>query len=125
MIFAKQFDQITKADIDELVSNQVPEGQELDYKELLPGTTLDEKREYLYDLTSFANTSGGVMIFGIAEQRDANNNPTGVPASASGLAGINADKQIQRLESFQLTGIQRRVPNVRIRERLADSRMAP
>ncbi|MGB3549698.1 MAG: ATP-binding protein [Candidatus Binatus sp.] len=116
MIFAKQFDQITKADIDELVSNQVPEGQELDYKELLPGTTLDEKREYLYDLTSFANTSGGVMIFGIAEQRDANNNPTGVPASASGLTGINADKQIQRLESFQLTGIQRRVPNVRIRE---------
>jgi Putative DNA-binding domain len=113
MIFAKQFDQITKADVDELVSNQVSEGRELDYKEKLPGGAMDEKREYLYDLTSFANTSGGVMIFGIQEQRDGKNNPTGLPADASGLSDINADKEIQRLESFQLAGVERRVPGVR------------
>src|SRR6202030_811604 len=101
---------------DQLLSNQVAEGRELDYKEQLPGNTTDEKREYLYDLTSFANTSGGLLVFGIREQRDANNNPTGVPAAAPGLSGINADKEIQRLESFQLTGVERRVPSVRIKE---------
>jgi hypothetical protein len=115
MTFFKPFDQIAKVDIDTLVSSQAAEGRELDYKEQLPGNTLDEKREYLYDLTSFANTSGGLLIFGIQEQRDANNNPTGVPAAAQGLVAINADKEIQRLESFQLTGVERRVPSVRIR----------
>ena len=115
MTFSKPFDQIAKADIDTLVSSQAPEGRELDFKELLPGNTLDEKREYLYDLTSFANTSGGLLVLGIQEKRDANNNPTGVPAAAQGLSGINADKEIQRLESFQLTGIERRVPSVRIK----------
>jgi|SRR5579863_1095457 len=115
MTFIKEFEQITKADIDELVSNHVPEGRDLDYKEQLPGSTSDDKREYLYDLTSFANTSGGVMIFGIGEQRDANNNPTGLPATAPGLTGVNADKEIQRLESLQLIGVERRVPSVRIK----------
>ncbi len=115
MMFSKPFDQVGKTDIDALVSSQIPEGRELDYKEQLPGNTLDDKREYLYDLTSLANTLGGLLIFGIQEQRDANNNPTGVPAAAQGLVGINADKEIQRLESFQLAGVERRVPSVRIK----------
>ncbi len=116
MIFGKPFEQITKADIDQLVANQVPEGRELDYKEQLPSNALDDKREYLYDLTSFANTSGGLLIFGIQEQRDTNNKPTGLPAAAQGLQGINPDTEIRRLESFQLTGVERRVPNVRIKD---------
>jgi hypothetical protein len=115
MIFAKQFDQITKADVEQLVSGQVPEGRELDYKQQLPGNTQDDKREYLYDLTSFANTSGGVIIFGIQEQRDPNNAPTGLPADAVGLGRINPDKEIQRLESLQLTGVERRVPGVQFK----------
>ncbi len=88
MMFSKPFDQVGKTDIDALVSSQIPEGRELDYKEQLPGNTLDDKREYLYDLTSLANTLGGF---------------------------INADKEIQRLESFQLAGVERRVPSVRIK----------
>src|SRR5581483_2298780 len=115
MIFAKPFEQITKADIDQLLANQVPEGRELDYKEQLPSNALEDKREYLADLTSFANTSGGLLVFGIQEQRDANNRPTGVPGAAQGLQGINADTEIRRLESFQLTGVERRVPTVRIK----------
>jgi len=115
MIFGKQFDQATKADVEQLVSGQVPEGRELDYKQQLPGNTQDDKREYLYDLTSFANTSGGVIIFGIREQRDPNNAPTGLPADVVGLGGINTDKEIQRLESLQLTGVERRVPGVRFK----------
>lgn len=115
MIFAKQFDQITKADVDGLVSNQIPEGRELDYKEQLPGTTLEQKRGYLYDLASFANTSGGLMIFGIRDQRDPNNNPTGVPVNVLGLSGINADKEMQWLEQLQLAGVERRVPGVRFK----------
>lgn len=115
MIFTKPFDQITKADVDELISNHVPEDRNIDYKERLPGGSLDERREYLYDLTSFANTSGGVMIFGIPEQRDAKNAPMGVPADQPGLGGINADQEIRRLESLQLAGVERRVPGVRIK----------
>ena len=65
----KRFDEITKADIDALVANGVAEGRTLDYKRTLPGGKDDEKREFLADVSSFANAAGGDIIFGVEEDQ--------------------------------------------------------
>ena len=61
----KRFDDVTLADIEALAANNVPEGRTLEYKSELPGPKDDDKREFLYDVTSLANTDGGDLIFGV------------------------------------------------------------
>ena len=41
------------------------EGRTLDYKRTLPGSTDEEKREFLADVSSFANAAGGDIVYGI------------------------------------------------------------
>src|SRR3954451_17276289 len=61
---------ISKDDIDALVADEVREGRTLDYKEKLPGNADKDKKEFLADVSSFANAGGGDMIFGVVEKRD-------------------------------------------------------
>ena len=73
MIFGKPLDQVTKADIEDLKNRDILEGLLLDYKETLRAKMRDdEKHELLADITSFANTSGGVIVFGIKDRREGN-----------------------------------------------------
>ncbi len=58
----KSFDLIEKADIEALVANEVREGRTLDYKENLPGNSDGDKTEFLADVSSFANASGGYIL---------------------------------------------------------------
>jgi len=109
----KPFDLVEKADIDALVTNEVREGRALDYKEKLPGNSDSEKSEFLADVSSFANASGGYILYGVREKRDTEGKPTSIPESADGLEGANADSEILRLESSIRTGIDPRVPGVR------------
>ena len=104
----KRFDDITKADIDALVANGVAEGRTLDYKRTLPGGKDDEKREFLADVSSFANAAGGDIIFGVDEDQ-------GAPTVANGLQGIDPDAEILRLDSSIRSGIEPRVPAVQIK----------
>lgn len=112
---AKELNSISKQDIEALVSNEVPESRTLDYKVALPGNSSEEKREFLTDVASFANASGGDILFGVKERRDDAGKPTGVPEAVSGLAGINTDAEILRLESMLRDSIEPRVPLVRMR----------
>lgn len=66
---AQPLDRITEADIQSLIDNAVPEGRDIEYKRSVPGTTDAEKHEFLSDVSSFANVSGGLMIFGVGENR--------------------------------------------------------
>lgn len=109
----KSFDSVEKSDIDALVANEVREGRTLDYKEKLPGNSDGDKTEFLADVSSFANASGGYILYGIREKRDADGKPTGILESADGLDGVNADNEILRLESSIRTAIDPRVPGVR------------
>jgi hypothetical protein len=104
----KRFDDITKADIDALVVNGVPEGRTLDFKLILPGGTDDAKREFLADVSSFANAAGGDIVFGVEEDK-------GVPTGANGLPGIDPDAEILRMDSSIRSGIEPRVPGVQIK----------
>jgi len=110
----RDFDAITKADIDSLVVNAVAERRTIEYKQQLPGNGDEEKREFLADVSSFANAAGGDIIYGITEQRDEKDKPTGIPEKAGGLAAINADAEKLRLEEIIRSGIDPRVPGIRI-----------
>ncbi len=111
----RNFDAINRNDIESLVSNQVAESRTLEYKEKLPGGTDDEKKEFLADISSFANASGGDIIYGIAEQRDSNGKTTGLPDQAKGLSDINADAEIRRLDSILQDGLDPRISGIRIK----------
>lgn len=110
----KEFDAISKDDIDELVANPTPEGRDLDYKEQLPGKSPKDVHEFLADVSSFANASGGDLIYGIRDKRDAQGQPTGIP-EAVGLVGINADMEKLRLEQILLAGLDPRIPGIRLK----------
>lgn len=112
----KEFDSIEKADIDALVAKAEPEGRTIEYKEQLPAAGSDrDSCEFLKDASAFANAGGGDLIYGIREKRDASGQATGIPEDAKGLAGINSDNEENRLLSILRSGIEPRIPAVRIK----------
>ena len=89
----------------------------MDYKELLPGGTDDEKKEFLYDVTSFSNASGGDLVYGVADQKGADGKSTGIPESANGVTVANASVEIARIENILQSSVAPRIiPSVQFRE---------
>ncbi|CAG0932964.1 hypothetical protein TFLX_02826 [Thermoflexales bacterium] len=109
----KSFDLVDKSDVDALVTNEVAEGRTLEYKEILPSGSNDDKKEFLADVSAFANAAGGDILYGITEKRDANGKTTGIPEAANGLARINVDEVTRRLDSMILDGIAPRINGIR------------
>jgi len=110
----KPFDDIDKSDIDVLIADEVVEGKQLDYKENLPGDTAKEKTSFVEDICSFANASGGYMIYGLRDKRDSKGKKTGTP-EYSGLGKINVDEQKLRLEHIILNGVDPRIAGIQMR----------
>jgi hypothetical protein len=54
-MISKAVENITKADVDALLTNQVPEGKTIEYQLTLPGGKDDDKKELPADVSSFAN----------------------------------------------------------------------
>ena len=96
-------------DLQALVDNSVLECKTIEYKQALPSNSDSDKKEFLADVSSFANASGGDLIYGITEDKK-----TGKPKSLDGLDIENPDKEIQRLDNIIRTGIQPRLPLVAI-----------
>ena len=111
----KRLDSIEKGDIERLVVNGVPEGRALEYKEKLPGGSDGDRKEFLADVSSLANTVGGDIVYGVSEQRDADGKPTGVPARADGMAPANPEADKLRLDSIARDGIAPRITGLRYR----------
>jgi hypothetical protein len=99
-----------------LVSEKVAERKTLEYKERLPERTPEAKKEFLADVCSFANTSGGDIIYGIRDERDGNGKATGVPESIVDLGALNLSAERERLESMIREGIKPRIPNIQTRD---------
>lgn len=89
-------------DIQDLVTNQVREGKNLEYKRVLAATTGDEKKEFLADISSFANTSGGDLLFGVTAT-------DGIATSITPIEISNIDSETLRLESIIRTGLDPRI----------------
>lgn len=57
-------------DIKTLIGNDTAENRRLEYKRQLNITSVEEKQEFLRDVIAFANSNGGDIIFGIAENKN-------------------------------------------------------
>ena len=102
-------DAIDRSAIEELVVNKVPESKTLEYKQALPGFSDADKKEFLADITSFANASGGDIIYGIKAEVDESGKKTGLPESVLPIAEASADEVKLRLEEITRNGTDPRV----------------
>ncbi|MBU0692335.1 ATP-binding protein [bacterium] len=99
----KNPDQLTEADLQSLIDDGVSEGREVDYKLALHGNTDKDKKEFLADVSSFANTDGGYLIFGVKCKKE---NDSSIPESIEGVEVANIDDEKQRLNSTAQSGIE-------------------
>jgi predicted HTH transcriptional regulator len=106
------FDDITPDDIVRLVTDKVSERKTLEYKKTLNVGNTDDKAEFLADVSSFANASGGDILFGITDEKGEDGNATGIPGEIVGLTISNAGTECNRIEQLIQTGLQPRLPVV-------------
>lgn len=104
LIIGKPLEKITEGDLEGLIENQFIEKKQIEYKRSLPSNRDSDKKEFLADIVSFANTSGGDIIYGVAQD-----NETGYPTELLGVDISNSDQEILRLESIIRDGIEPRI----------------
>lgn len=106
-MITKNVNEITEDDLQELIDNSVSEKKTIEYKQSLPGNSDADKKEFLADISSFSNASGGDLIYGITEDR-----AKGIPNKLEGLTVENADQVITRLENMIRDGIKPRISGI-------------
>lgn len=94
------FDEISEHDLATLIKNG--EGILVDYKREAYGNSDAQKKEFLKDVSSFANTAGGHLIIGMDEMN-------GVASGIVPLKELDPDRELQRLESLMRDGLEPRV----------------
>jgi hypothetical protein len=102
------FDSINDEDLQELVEAQVPEGLRLDFKLKEYGKSDSEKREFLKDLSALANSHGGHLVLGIEEV-------SGVAKAVVGIAHIDPDAEILRMEQIARNGLEPPISGLRMK----------
>jgi hypothetical protein len=107
-------EKFSKTNIDALIDSKQREGKTIEYKSQLPN--LRDKREkskFLASISSFANTVGGHILYGIEEGRDTEGQSNGFPESAIGIAE-NPDSAILQMENMIRSNIRPRIPSLHI-----------
>lgn len=107
-MITRDFEAIDFADVEALIANRVAERRTLEFKRDLPGGGEGPRKEFLADVTSFANAQGGDLLFGV----DA---PKGIATGIPGLAIDDPDKELLRWEDILLAGVEPRLPGLRMR----------
>lgn len=102
VLIYKKFEEVGIDDIHQLQMNSVQEGKTIEYKLSLPGGSDQERKEFLADVSSFANTMGGDLIYGIEEEN-------GIPKSIAGVELSDVDEEIRRLDNMIRDGIEPRI----------------
>ena len=96
----------TREDLDGLIHNKVPESKSLEYKRQLPGREDGGNVKILQSITSFANTTGGELLYGV-EAKD------GIPIGLPGIDTLpSADAITLRIENLYKDGVQERLPHL-------------
>lgn len=75
----KRLRDLVEADIRQLIDAGVAEHLYLEYKAEAYGESLAGRKEFLLDVCMFANAQGGLLLVGVSEQRDLQDQPTGIP----------------------------------------------
>ncbi|MFI5351970.1 MAG: helix-turn-helix domain-containing protein [Candidatus Binatales bacterium] len=105
MISSKPLDQVTEADLQDLITFRVAERKTLDYKRDLPRASSADRDKFLANASSFANTSGGDLVFGVNAPSG-----TGEPTSIPGLDLPRPEDEKLRLEQFLQSGLRPALP---------------
>ena len=105
----KALEAVDESDLQALITDGVTEGKTIEYKQELPGNDYEAVREFLSDVSSFANAAGGHLIFGVREDG-------GLPVEIDGLQNINVDQVKQRLENSIRDNMEPRLPGISVQE---------
>jgi hypothetical protein len=112
----KIFENISKEDIERLVAEERQEDRTLDYKQELPDfNDKKQKQKFLALVSSFANTIGGDIVYGILESQEDGRN-SGKIEKIIGVADKNIDQTILQIKDLVNDLIEPRiVPQVLIK----------
>ena len=102
LLFGKPIEEVIEDDLRALIENEIVETKTLEYKMELPGESREAKMEFLNDVSSFANASGGDIIFGIKEEK-------GIPKEIISFPKEDFDREKLRLENMLRDGIRPRI----------------
>ena len=95
------------AHIESFVEEQASEGMYLEFKRELPARDAGARHEFLADISAFANSSGGDIIYGIDE--DGEGRAAGIVPQIG-----NADEEARRIQDVLMNGIEPRVPGLQV-----------
>ena len=98
----------SESDLQELITNQIAEGKNIEYKSLLKIDSDEDKKEFLADVSSFANTAGGHLVYGVMEEK-------GFPVELTGINFDDPDKGKLKLESIIRDGIAPKLSGISIK----------
>jgi Schlafen, AlbA_2 len=101
------FSRVQLDDLQALVLEQAREGRRIEFKQMVESDD-GAKREFLADVSSLANASGGDLVIGI---RDEN----GIAVELVGIARAAVDAETLRLENIVRDGLEPRLPGVQTR----------
>lgn len=108
MLDGVRFEDIQEKHLQQLIDNGVREGMRLEYKRETYGRSDADKKEFLKDISSFSNRSGGHLIIGMNEE-------DGVADSIVAIPESEIDQELQRLESLARDSIEPRIPSINFR----------
>ena len=80
-----------------LVRNQVAESLTYEYKETLDLDTASQKKEICKDVSAFANSQGGLIIYGLKEHDDKANGS--IPSALVPIVGANLRERLEQVIS--------------------------
>src|SRR5260370_3183432 len=89
----RELKDITEAELKRLIDDPVREGKTIEYKSELALSNDDQKRKFLASITSFANASGGDIVFGVIAK-------DGKPIALKAIASFNPDADILKLRDI-------------------------
>lgn len=101
---------ITEDHLRALIETGARESLYIEYKRETYGRNDDARKEFLADVSSFANAAGGDLVIGMADGKE---NKKGVPTEITPING-DADGERLRLESMARDGIEPRISGLHI-----------
>jgi Putative DNA-binding domain len=101
-MIVKPVSKLEISDIRALIGT-VAESRYIDFKQSVIGRADADRKEFVADVTAFANASGGHIVFGVAEGPDA------VAANIAGLAVADRDEEERRLSDMIRNGTEPRL----------------